>query len=187
MARDYKHRKRGGRSTARAKGQSGFAAGLATGLAVALLVHLYHSRGVTTAPPAARSPASASATSVTQEPEETGPVFDFYEILPDFEVVVPASPESSGDPDRPQPEMAPGTYYLQAGSFRQFEDADRRKASLALLGLSSDIRKVTVNDRDHYRVQIGPVSDTAELRRMQAQLSGAGIEYLALRAKTATP
>ena len=32
MARDYKHRKRGSRSTARAKSQSGFAAGLATGL-----------------------------------------------------------------------------------------------------------------------------------------------------------
>lgn len=182
MARDYKHRKRKSRSSARAKGQSGFAAGLATGLAVALMVHLYHSRGVPAVPAPARVPASATA--VPQEPEETGPVFDFYEILPDFEVVVPGPADATDTPDQPAREMAPGTYYLQAGSFRKFEDADRRKASLALLGLSSDIRRVTVNDRAHFRVQIGPVSDPAELRRMQTRLSGAGIEYLALRAKT---
>jgi len=127
--------------------------------------------------------APASATAVVPEPEDSGPVFDFYEILPDYEVVVPGPSAPANGAARAPQQLAAGTYYLQAGSFRQFEDADRRKASLALLGLSSDIRKVTVNERDHYRVQIGPVSDPAELGRMQSLLSGAGIEYLALRAK----
>lgn len=181
MARDYKHRKRGSRSAARSKSQSGFAAGLAVGLAVALLVHLYHSRGVPPEQAPVRTPASATA--LQEEPEDSGPVFDFYEILPDFEVVVPGPSAGDDAPAQAPRDVPPGTYYLQAGSFRQFDDADRRKASLALLGLSSDIRKVTVNDRDHYRVQIGPVSDPGQLRRMQQQLSGAGIEYLALRAK----
>ncbi|MGB5621007.1 MAG: SPOR domain-containing protein [Gammaproteobacteria bacterium] len=181
MARDYKHRKRTSRSAARGKGQNSFAAGLAVGLAVALLVHLYHSRGVPLEQAPVRTPASATA--LPEEPEDSGPVFDFYEILPDFEVVVPGPSAGSDAPAQAAREVPPGTYYLQAGSFRQYDDADRRKASLALLGLVSDIRKVTVNDRDHYRVQIGPVSDPAALRRMQQQLSGAGIEYLALRAK----
>jgi cell division protein FtsN len=181
MARDYKHRKRSGRSGAGKKSQSGFIAGLALGLAVALLVHLFHSRDTSPQEPPRRAPASATA--VVPEPEDSGPVFDFYEILPDYEVVVPGPSAPANGTARAPQQLAAGTYYLQAGSFRQFEDADRRKASLALLGLSSDIRKVTVNERDHYRVQIGPVSDPAELRRMQSLLSGAGIEYLALRAK----
>lgn len=181
MARDYKHRKRSSRSSAHKKNQGGFLSGLALGLAVALLVHLFHSRDVSPEDPPRRAPVSATA--VPPEPEESGPVFDFYEILPDYEVVVPAASVSGKDTAQGAKEMAAGTYYLQAGSFRKFEDADRRKASLALLGLSSDIRKVTVNERDHFRVQIGPVSDPAELRRMQGLLGGANIEYLALRAK----
>lgn len=181
MARDYKHRKRNSRASARKKSQSGFVAGLALGLAVALLVHLFHSRDTSPQEPPRRAPASATAT--LPEPEDSGPVFDFYEILPDYEVVVPGPSTSANSAAQAPKQMVAGTYYLQAGSFRQFEDADRRKASLALLGLTSNIRKVTVNERDHYRVQIGPVSDPAELRRMQSLLSGASIEYLALRAK----
>jgi cell division protein FtsN len=110
-------------------------------------------------------------------------VFDFYEILPDFEVVIPPAPDSGGGPEATARDVPPGTYYLQAGSFRQFEDADRRKANLALLGIGSEIRKVTVNERTHYRVQIGPIDDPAELRSMQRRLGAADIEYLALRTR----
>ena len=42
---------------------------------------------------------------------------------------------------------------------------------------------MTVNERTHYRVQIGPISDPAELRSMQRRLGAADIEYLALRAR----
>ena len=179
MPRDYKHRRRRGSKSSHR--QSAFLTGLALGLAVAMLVHLYHSRAPQ--PPADARRAATATKSQPEEPADTGPVFDFYEILPDFEVVIPPSPDSGDGPAPAAAHVPPGTYYLQAGSFRQFEDADRRKANLALLGIASEIRKVTVNERTHYRVQIGPISDPAELRSMQRRLGAADIEYLALRAR----
>jgi len=179
VPRDYKHRRRPGKKSSRS--QTAFLTGLALGLAVAVLVHLYHSRSSETPDKDLR--AATRTDTQTDEPAETGPVFDFYEILPDFEVVIPPAPDSGEAPDVPVRKVPPGNYFLQAGSFRQFEDADRRKANLALLGIGSEIRKVTVNDRPHYRVQIGPISDPGELRSMQQRLGTADIEYLALRAK----
>lgn len=179
MPRDYKHRRRPGKNASRR--QTAFLTGLALGLAVAVLVHLYHSRSSVTPDDDARAAIPDDAQ--TDASAETGPVFDFYEILPDFEIVIPPAADSGETPDVPVREVPPGKYFLQAGSFRQFEDADRRKANLALLGIGSEIRKVTVNDRPHYRVQIGPISDPGELRSMQQRLGTADIEYLALRAK----
>lgn len=183
MPRDYKHRRRPRKKSSRR--QTPFLTGLAVGLAVAVLVHLYHSSSPAPAESAARTVAATETPA--GEPADTGPVFDFYEILPDFEVVIPPAPDSAAAPEAPARDVPPGDYYLQAGSFRQFEDADRRKASLALLGVGSEIREVTVDGRLHYRVQIGPISDPGELRRMQQRLGAADIEYLALRVKGAGP
>src|SRR5262245_33052082 len=121
MARDYKNSKRrtGGSGLS---GTAGFVVGLALGLSVALGVYLFDRRpsarvAQQSAPmtrdetPAAAKPAPASQNEETQ--------FDFYEMLPKFEVVIP---EQDG---RVPSEAAaggavqkPGAYILQAGSFR---------------------------------------------------------------------
>jgi cell division protein FtsN len=183
MARDYKNRRRPKRKASGSGPTGSFLGGLSVGLAVAFLVHLYH-EGQDEGGGAER-PRQVKQSAVT-EPEvvpDEEPPFDFYEILPEYEVVVP-EPIDPPSPGGGQQTAASGAaYFIQAGSFRRFEDADRRKASLALLGIPSSIRKVDVNSRATHRVQIGPVSDTRELQRLQRLLSQNSIEYLTLRAK----
>lgn len=180
MTKDYKHRRRRGKKSS---GQAApFATGLATGLAVALLVHLYH-RGQDQLPPGELQAPKRSAVTAPEVEDDPEPVYDFYDILPEFEVVIP------GDIGRAPADTGTGAqesaraYYLQAGSFRSFNDADRRKASLALLGIVSEIRRVEVDGRITHRVLIGPVGDPDRLRELQRRLVENGIEYLALQAK----
>lgn len=184
MARDYKRRSRKKPAT---PGPAWFAAGLAVGLAVALLVHLHHSR---TAPPAepvatrSAQPASQQAEGPVEPPVEEESDFDFYTMLPGLEVVVPEEPVRSGAVDRPvsaAPALAPGRYWIQAGSFRRFADADRRKAELALLGLTSSIQAVSIEGQTWHRVRIGPLPDAGQAEATRRQLADAGIGALAVR------
>ena len=82
--------------------------------------------------------------------------FDFYDMLPRFEVVIP---ETETEVSKGGAETAPvptgGIYVLQAGSFRAFADADRMKARLALQGLQAQIQKVTIDDKRWHRVRHG--------------------------------
>ncbi len=155
--------------------------GLAVGLAVAAAIYVNDRKPApaTLDEPVARAdrkPASAAAA-----PEDEGFDFDFYDVLPRFEMVIPEQ-DLDARPDRtPAPLSGPGPYVLQAGSFSAFAEADRRKAGLALIGIPSRIQKVTVDDKTYYRVRIGPVDDPEELNRMRARLREAKIEVMVIR------
>ncbi|OOG24147.1 SPOR domain-containing protein [Thioalkalivibrio denitrificans] len=192
--RDYKH----SGTRRRKKGGSGFPGwawgitGLAVGLFAAFLVYL---DGRDTAPSEARAisapaPASRDTREVRrQTPEEIPapprPRFDFYTMLPELEVVVPEPetvPTRPGEPaPAPKKVEEPGTYMLQAGSFRQFQEADRMKANLALLGIEADIQRVQVNADTWHRVRVGPFSDTSELNRVRERLHSNQIQTLLMR------
>ena len=45
---------------------------------------------------------------------------------------------------------------LQAGSYKNFADADRVRAQLALQGIESKVQKVTVDNDTWHRIRIGP-------------------------------
>lgn len=183
MARDYKNRRRPKRKTSGSGLSGSFLGGLSVGLAVAFLVHLFHEGQEDRTGTDRSQPVKQSAVTEPEVVPDEEPPFDFYEILPEYEVVVP-EPIDQPSPSSGERTAASGaSYFIQAGSFRRFEDADRRKASLALLGIPSSIRKADVNSRATHRVQIGPVSDTRELQRLQRILSQNSIEYLTLRAK----
>ena len=75
------------------------------------------------------------------------------------------------DKNSPRPPAEqPGQYLLQAGSFKQYQEADRMKASLALLGVQANIQKVKVNNDTWHRVRIGPYTNLAELNDVRARL-----------------
>jgi cell division protein FtsN len=107
--------------------------------------------------------------------------FEFYDILPQYEVVVPDSEPSAGA-TRVKPIEQPGSYVLQAGSFGALADADRLKASIALLGIESRIQRVTIDDAVFHRVRIGPVKDLDELNRMRKRLHDAHIDAVVMKA-----
>jgi cell division protein FtsN len=107
--------------------------------------------------------------------------YGFYDMLPNFEVVVPEEDRDVRRDTTPAPLEVPGVYVLQAGSYGAFAEADRVKAQLALLGIQSQIQKITVDDRQYHRVRIGPIDELAELNRVRRRLHDSRIDVLVIR------
>jgi cell division protein FtsN len=170
--------------------------GLAIGLSVAAAIYM-RDRGTSPLPDAAL-PAPASleapieaepgppltvaepAAETPAEPEEE-PRFTFYSMLPSFEVVIPEEESDVRRDDSVAAIEESGVYVLQAGSFTDAADADRRRAELALLGVESQIQRIAIDDRVYHRVRIGPVSDLDELNRIRGRLRDASIDVLRIR------
>ncbi|MGH8132195.1 MAG: SPOR domain-containing protein [Steroidobacteraceae bacterium] len=108
--------------------------------------------------------------------------YDFYEMLPNFEVVVP---EKDKDVERDLPAGAPierpGVYVLQAGSYRNESDAERVRAQLALQGVHAQVQRVAVDADVWHRVRIGPITNLQELNRVRKQLRAAEVDALVIR------
>ena len=183
MARDYKNagtRKRGGRTGGGLSGGAGLVIGLTLGVALAAGVHLYHLTGAKRAALPADE-AVADATAATSDDGGPKPQFDFYRMLPNYEVVIPEREDVASTADEP-PVQAAGVYVLQAGSFRKAEDADRLRAQLALLGVESRIQRVTIDGTETWhRVRIGPIDDLAELQSLRQTLARNSVEALVIR------
>ena len=89
--------------------------------------------------------------------------------------------ESTDDSSEPQAIEEPGTYILQAGSFSTPQDADRRRAELALQGIESYVQRARVNNRNYHRVYIGPIDDLDELNVTRSRLRAAKIDVMRIR------
>jgi cell division protein FtsN len=112
--------------------------------------------------------------------EEAGRQYDFYEMLPKFEVVVPER-DREVKPDAPAAVERPGVYVLQAGSYRGQADAERVRSQLALQGIQAAVQRVAVDADVWHRVRIGPIADLAELNRVRARLRANDIDVLVIR------
>lgn len=168
--------------------------GLAIGLSVAAAVWFSDRRPDPATVPLARQPASLeraldSNSEAARKPAAPDPApaeekksrFDFYEMLPNFEVVVPEEDTNVSRDVEPKPVVQPGIYVLQAGSFTAFADADRRRAELALQGIESNIQRVTIDDKTYHRVRIGPTEDLDQLNLLRSRLRAANIDALRIR------
>jgi cell division protein FtsN len=136
-----------------------------------------------TAPAASASTASQPKPRLQAKPDQKPPEkrFAFYDMLPNFEVVIPEEDREVRPDKTPAPINAPGVYVLQAGSYGSFAEADQVKARLALLGVGSQIQKITVDEREYHRVRVGPIEELAELNRVRARLRAAKIDALVIR------
>jgi cell division protein FtsN len=181
MSRDYKSsRNRGGSLS----GTAGLLLGLAIGLGVALAVFIYdHRPSAKQAQPQADQRTARSEREGTEDEaaEDSSKQFDFYEMLPKFEVVVPEREKAVSNDARPAAIERPGAYVLQAGSYRNFADADRVRAQLALQGIESKIQRVSIDKDTWHRVRIGPMKDLAELNRTRERLRASDIEAIVVR------
>lgn len=163
--------------------------GLAIGLSVALAIYVKDRTPPGGVRRAAEPQVSAPSTSAidnnnepkASEPAPTKPRFDFYNMLPNFEVVIPEQEPDVRVDQAPQVVEKPGVYVLQAGSFSEYKDADRRRAELALHGIESTIQRVSIDDRTYHRVRIGPTSDLDELNVLRSRLHQANIDVLRIR------
>ncbi|OYY55690.1 MAG: hypothetical protein B7Y53_03385 [Halothiobacillus sp. 28-55-5] len=137
-----------------------------------------------------------------KKPEEKAPQkpdFEFYTLLPQQNsgpvIPTPAPPAPFIKPEPVEkPPASPGTvapnalpdaapkpsernFWIQAGSFATPAEANRRKAEIALQGFVSDVRTATVNGKQYYRIQIGPIAES-QLAGVRKRLVEARIDTL---------
>jgi cell division protein FtsN len=193
-SRDYKSSRRGGLNLARWKEYGiGFAAGLAVALVVFIADHRPSDESAASADrptprkadadaldtTAARTDAARAATGGANA-ETTASKFDFYQMLPKFEVVVPEKERGTRVAPTAQVDR-PGVYFLQAGSYHEFADADRVRAQLAKQGIDASVQRVQVDTDVWHRVRVGPIRDLNLLNRLRAQLRASDVDSLVVR------
>ena len=107
--------------------------------------------------------------------------FDYYEVLPDIEQVMPD--------DLPDSEVASHRdegyeFFVQAASFRSLEDAEAARARIALQGLTSTTQAREVGDQGlYYRVRLGPFENRRIAKNARVALQGIGFDPLVYRQK----
>jgi cell division protein FtsN len=136
--------------------------------------------------PAGLQPAKTTVQSASKTPSAgtapAQPHFDFYKLLPSFQVVIPSQDKETRSGDVPGPVNQPGTYILQVGSFQSYAEADKLKANLALLGVESSIQQVRVNNGSVWnRVRIGPIQSLNQLNALRTKLAQNHIEPLVIK------
>lgn len=110
------------------------------------------------------------------------PRFDFYTLLPEQTLEVEEVVEPAADVSKPAASAAVAEpFVLQAGSFRQLEDAERRRAELLLLGLDPKIQESTSDSGRWFRVYLGPFDSQNSMSRARSLTAGQGIETLVLK------
>lgn len=151
------------------------------------------------APAAPQQAATTEKPKPAEKPATTTTKFDFFTLLPEREVIVPdetsaakavatakpvAEPDAKPQTAKPEPTIPAGEkYILQAGSFRNGSDADRRRAQILLLGLDAKVEAVEANGDRWHRVYVGPFTSHNTLSDARAKLIGESIDTLVVRQK----
>lgn len=199
MARDYKHVRRAPERRRGAPGWLWASAGLAVGLFVAFLVYLDSHRGPVVVLPPAPAPALPRESGPAREP--AGPSvqaapnpgesrFQFYHMLPEMQVPAGPAPHAAAPVPAPAAPTAPARatgegYMLQVGAFRTYQEADRLKASLVLLGLDVTIQTVSQDGKaPMHRVRVGPFTDASALNEARRRLKQQSLEPIVVKGKT---
>ena len=157
-------------------------------------------------PDAMKAPTAVLPAKV-ERPAPTPPSFEFPNLLRETEVDIGAGPPPPPAAPRPEPRAAvapvePTTvtppvtpaavptsttgkgFAVQVGSFKRAADAERLKAELALLGISSRVEVATVPGGDTYhRVRTGPYADKAAVEKVRALLKRNGKDAMTIPIK----
>lgn len=182
QARSRSHKK----SASALPGWIWLVAGLSAGLAVAAFVYVSRPAPppqlhAAVEPPAALPKAAPGRNAPIPLPPKEKSRFTFYEILRSQEVLIPQEETRAAKP----PAAAgggEGLYVIQVASFRARAEAERQKASLALIGIESRIETVTIDGKDtYYRVRVGPETNWSRVQNTLARLDENGIEALLIK------
>tara|TARA_R110002072_G_scaffold284396_4_gene448614 strand:+ start:81987 stop:82688 length:702 start_codon:yes stop_codon:yes gene_type:complete len=127
---------------------------------------------------------------------------EFYQELPNYEVVVDVTPVSVPQPRQSQPESAAesitaaanttaapvttatpevigsGSFMLQAGAFQQQATASAQLNRLLSLGLSARIRQESLPGRTLFLVQAGPYASREEMLQAERVLRSNSIDTM---------
>ena len=173
--RQQTRRKPRGKQPARASGGGWrwYGTGVLTGIFLSFLLYL----GTLPAPGDTAQEAQ-SASQATEKPPK--PRFDFYTLLPEQTMDVEVEPA----PEVVSPRSNNTTtdfYLLQAGSFRQQEDAERRRAELLLLGLEPKVEETSGDNGRWFRVYVGPFGSHSKMAKARSLTANQNIDTLLLK------
>jgi cell division protein FtsN len=136
---------------------------------------------------AGASDAAASSRPSSTSSRAKAPQYDFYKMLPRFNVPVPHDDEPASHAAAPPAQAAAhpvgsaASYVLQVGSYRSSAEADQVRARLARAGIAAQVEQVAAGAKTWNRVRIGPLDD-AQLARVRKQLRTADMHALVIRA-----
>ncbi|WP_020209866.1 SPOR domain-containing protein [Gilvimarinus chinensis] len=192
MTRDYAKKKRPAAKKAAPKPQVPWWVwlfiGSMLGAFIMFLVYLAGLSPSQQASPAAPAPVPQAKVSQPEpetekeKPDLPKPRFDFYKLLQESEVIVPATePVETGQTVKQEPAVE---YLLQVGSFRKAEDADKLRAQLILLNLDARTEDVTIRNGElWHRVVVGPFDNQSRLAKARSTLVSNRYNALVLKRK----
>jgi cell division protein FtsN len=162
--------------------------GLGVGLFLAGVIYVSDHRAAEVPVPDRPTPQHAPAAAAGASPDAAAPDgstaaegrYDFYKLLPKFEVVIPEKERGTRLAAAAQIDR-PGIYFLQAGSYRDALEAERIRAQLGKLGIEATVQRVAVDADVWHRVRVGPIRDLALLNRLRAQLRQSDLDSLLIR------
>ncbi len=143
-------------------------------------------------------PPPSLTTAAPPRPAPPPPSFQFPNILRDTEVDIGSGPPPPPPAPRPEPPQAApsepaqtptaaagsGAYLLQVGSFNRASDAERVKAQLALLGISSRVETFTAKSgKLYHRVRTGPYPGKQAAADVRARLKREGMDSMEIPIK----
>ena len=131
-------------------------------------------------PEAETSPAAVSG--VASGVGETKPRFEFYKVLTDKPDGTNFAKAGSKPADKSATKEKEA-YFLQAAAFNNADDADNLKAKLAMLGLEANVQSATHNDKQVFRVRLGPFKSAEEMTKASAILKQNGVSAISMRAQ----
>ena len=187
IGRDFKRSAR--RSSGGVSLSRDFFVGLGIGLCVAAGVYGWQQRTLREVAAASETPrpqprpATRRDSGVPETGSEEPPVqYDFYDMLPKVEVVVPER-EKTPKPEPPPTSLIdrPGVYVLQPGAYRNQAEAEVLRAKLARLGVEAVVQRIAIDANVFHRVRIGPINDLEALNRTRARLRAADSDAVVIR------
>lgn len=132
------------------------------------------------APAAPHAPAGSATSATSAAPAASG-----TPVPPAAAPSVPAPAAKGGaaaDANAAPPANGEAyTYYLQAGAFREQQDAEATKARLALMGVAASISERKSELGSLYRVRVGPFADVESMNRARSRLSDNGVDVAVVR------
>lgn len=98
--------------------------------------------------------------------------------------VKPAAPTAGEIEKRLSSPQANERYFLQAGAYKNSDDANNQKAKIALMGIEVKVVPVAMGaDEKMYRIRVGPFSNAEEADRIRDDLNNAGINSVLVSTK----
>lgn len=109
------------------------------------------------------------------------PQFEFYNILQENNADQRTHDNANDAATRKNNLTDPKNYILQVASYKQFNDADRLKASLILSGYNANVRATMAMDQQWYRVYLGPNMTKSHAEKLQQRLRDEHIDSILLK------